>query len=499
MTPRLGKALRAWRRALGAARVVTDAGALRAATTATFRTSQRVVAILRPRSRAGVQRCLRIANRFRVPLHPVSRGRNWGYGSRVPVLDGCALLDLSRLNRIVAFDERLGYATIEPGVTFRALHRFLRARRSRLRANPTGSTPDSSPLANALERGLGQGPLGDRFASLCGLEVVLPTGALLRTGFARFRGAKAAPLHRWGVGPSVDGLFSQSNLGVVTRATLWLTPMPDHADLYAAKLGSGIAGTIDALRPLFLSGAVRSPVKLTNDYRSLSVRMRYPWSIMGDASPLTRETVRRLIPRPARWLLSGVLEHATPRHRAATRRLVREALGRAVSFRTIRAEARGGIHRPESGFDVAATYWRKRAGPPRRMDPDRDLCGAIWCSPVVPLVGREVARAVRIVERATAEAGFEPMMTITVLDGRTAHLVAPVLFDRAVPGEDGRALACARRMLVALAREGFYPYRLGVNSMRLLAGSRSGDGGLRRALKRAVDPRGILSPGRYEA
>jgi 4-cresol dehydrogenase (hydroxylating) len=178
------------------------------------------------------------------------------------------------------------------------------------------------------------------------------------------------------------------------------------------------------------------------------------------------------------------------------RRLVRKALGRRATFKAMGPGAEA--YRPTTGFDVAATYWRKRVKPPSRMDPDRDLCGAIWTSPVVPLVGRDVEAAVRIVERAAAEHGFEPMMTITVLDGRTAHLVAPVLFDRTVPGEDGRALACARRMLAALARAGYYPYRLGVNSMRLLA-SRNGDAVLRGALKRALDPNDILSPGRYEA
>jgi 4-cresol dehydrogenase (hydroxylating) len=54
-------------------------------------------------------------------------------------------------------------------------------------------------------------------------------------------------------------------------------------------------------------------------------------------------------------------------------------------------------------------------------------------------------------------------------------------------------------MLAALARAGYYPYRLGVNSMRLLEGSQDGYGAFRRSLGRALDPNGILSPGRYEA
>jgi 4-cresol dehydrogenase (hydroxylating) len=133
------------------------------------------------------------------------------------------------------------------------------------------------------------------------------------------------------------------------------------------------------------------------------------------------------------------------------------------------------------------------------MDPDRDACGAIWCSPVVPLTGRHVGDAVRIVERTASGAGFEPMITITLLDGRSAHLVVPLFFDRASPGDDRRALACARRLLARLARRGYYPYRLGVNSMGLLPEPRGDEAAFRRRLKRALDPRQILSPGRYLA
>src|SRR6187401_2904226 len=112
----VGDALAEWNKALGDAFVIIDPGSLEAAGTATFATSTAVRAILRPASRLEVSRCLQIANRFGIPIYPISTGKNWGYGSRVPVDDG-VLLDLSRLNRIVDFDEQLAYVTIEPGVT----------------------------------------------------------------------------------------------------------------------------------------------------------------------------------------------------------------------------------------------------------------------------------------------------------------------------------------------------------------------------------------------
>ena len=83
----------------------------------------------------------RTANRFRIPIYPISSGLNWGYGSRVPPQSG-VLVDLRRLNRIVEFDEELAFVTIEPGVTQRQLQAFLEARGSRLWMDATGASPD---------------------------------------------------------------------------------------------------------------------------------------------------------------------------------------------------------------------------------------------------------------------------------------------------------------------------------------------------------------------
>ncbi len=219
-------ALAAFAEAVGAAHVIADDAPLAAAGSATFATSQRVSAIVRAGSREEVQACLRVANQLRVPVYPVSRGKNWGFGSRVPVRDGSVLLDLGRMNRIVDFDEALAYVTVEPGVTFADLYAFLRERGSRLFASSTGGSPYASVVGNALERGDGSGPLGDRAAHACALEVVLPTGEVVHTGHDRFAGARTAPVFRWGVGASLDGLFSQSNLGVVTRMTILAHPAP---------------------------------------------------------------------------------------------------------------------------------------------------------------------------------------------------------------------------------------------------------------------------------
>ena len=92
----------------------------------------------------------------------------------------------------------------------------------------TDGPADASVMGNALERGIGETDYGDHFGNICGMEVVLPDGTLVRTGGGPLEGYKSWNTYKWGVGPSLDGLFSQSNYGVVTKIGMWLMPKPEH-------------------------------------------------------------------------------------------------------------------------------------------------------------------------------------------------------------------------------------------------------------------------------
>jgi 4-cresol dehydrogenase (hydroxylating) len=276
--------LEQWSRIVGPEHVVTDARELRAAETGTYATSHRIPAIVRPANCAQVQECMRAANRGGVSVYPISSGKNWGYGSRVPSSDGCVLLDLGRMNRIVDFSEELAYVTVEPGVTQAQLYDFLQERRSRLWMDATGASPDCSLIGNAVERGFGHTPYGDHVANSCGLQVVLPDGDVIDTGFTRFPSAKAGPLSRWGVGPALDGLFSQSNFGIVTRMTVWLMPAPEYFQAYyfRAESSEGLIPCASAAR----FGAPLTSPTITRCFRRFS-------SIHGKPPEVARRCLAR--------------------------------------------------------------------------------------------------------------------------------------------------------------------------------------------------------------
>jgi 4-cresol dehydrogenase (hydroxylating) len=531
-TETLAAALEQWARLLGGECVQHDPALLSGAETATFATRQRIVAILQPGSRAEIADCLAIANRFRVPLYPVSSGKNWGYGSRVPPTDGCALLSLSRLNRITAFDEDLGYVTVEPGVTQRQLFEFLKQRQSRLWMDATGSSPECSLIGNAMERGFGHTPYGDHFANVCGLEVMLPTGDVIQTGTARFEGSATAEVSRWGVGPSLDGLFSQSNLGVVTRMTIWLMPQPEafEAFFFRGEDGDGLAPLIDSLRRLRLQEVLRSSIHIANDYKVLGGIQQYPWAEMGDKTPIVPVDMASFRKKLSfgYWNASGALYGTKAQISEAKRLLASELRGQAGGLKFLSpgklqiAKRFAGAFRTFTGWDLRRTislvepvlglmqgepmtasqalrsaYWRKRMPVPAEPDPDRDGCGLLWYAPVAPAKGDIVTKLAADASEVLLKFGFEPMISLTMLAPRTVCSVISITYDRGVPGEDEKAMTCYSRLHETCTRGGFFPYRLGIQSMSELPEPPVYTE-LIRKLKRTVDPGGVLAPGRYD-
>ena len=528
----LNQALEKWSQILGAAQVITDGQRLAAAENTTFATAQKIPAILRPANTGEVQECLRVAHRFQVPIYPVSQGKNWGLGSRVPPRDNCVLLELNRLNRIVEFDETLAYLTVEPGVTFRQATDHLRNQGTSLFLSVIGGHPDASLIGNALERGDGVGPYGERISHSCALEVVLPNGDCIHTGFDRFGESKVGRISRWGVGPYLDGLFSQSNLGIVTRMTFWLMPRPRVflPFLMTIKDDRRLETVVERVRGLQARGIIRpSSIIFWNSHKMIASEQQYPWELTGGRTPLALGDMQKLRSpwKDCEWMGVGALYSAGAAQARADQGLIKKALvGETQKLIFFDRTRRTLIHwfqhplRWFTGMDLSevlktlydesvflgfpterstkSTYWRKSTPLPAEMDPDRDRCGVIWLCPVVPFEGRHILRAVAIVNETAQRFKFEPQIAFITPSERAVYLFPSIVYDRLIAGEDERAMACHDRMLEAMIREGFYPYRLGVQSMKALSNQANGYDGVVGRIKDLLDPGHILAPGRYE-
>jgi (+)-pinoresinol hydroxylase len=175
-----------------------------------------------------VQQIVRIANQYKIPLYPISTGRNLTYGGSAPNLRGSLVVDLKRMNRIIEVDDKRNFALVEPGVSYFDLYSHINEHKLKVMLD----VPDpgwGSPIGNSLDHGVGYGMAAfrDHFGTHCGMEIVTASGEIIRTGMGAVPNSDTWQDYRYGVGPNIDGLFAQSNFGIVTKMGFWLSPMPE--------------------------------------------------------------------------------------------------------------------------------------------------------------------------------------------------------------------------------------------------------------------------------
>lgn len=520
--PSLSLAAREWARIVGPEFVQTDAVDCAAPQTATYPTRERVLAIVRPGNREEVQACVRVANRFGVPLYPVSSGKNWGYGSRVPSQDESALLDLGRLDRILELDEDLAYVVVEPGVTQRMLYAHLQEHtQGRLWIDATSSSFDCSIIGNMQERGHGVTMYCDHAATAVDLEVVLANGDCIHTGYGAFEGASTRALDAWGLGPSLHGLFSQSNLGIVTRATIWLMRAPEQAEVafFTVDTDDAFEALVDELRSLRLDRILKSGPFISNVYQSLQKVMTYPWSAVGGATPLPLSIALELAKEHRYSLWNGSIGLYGTREEVAQQK---DRLGRALAgkaswsafvdkdlrdleqafprsrhreVRSVITGFTGGV----GGTGLPAAYWRigGTSAQLSDMDLDRDQCGFKFWTATTPFRGKDARRAAALAEEIILRHGFEPSIGIFPVRERALQFHISCAYDRKVESDDNAILACHAELGSSLMGLGHYPTRLGIGCMGALNRLERPYQQLLRTLKETLDPHGILAPGRY--
>jgi 4-cresol dehydrogenase (hydroxylating) len=528
--------LQAMRMVVGASYVRDDAATLERYARSTASRSTSPLAVVTPGSRGEVIALVDLARRHQAPIYPVSTGKNWGYGDACAVTDGQVVLELSRMNRIIQVDQQLAYAVIEPGVTQQQLSDYLRVHNTGLSIDCTGAGPDTSFLGNILERGFGHSPYGNRLQHIAGLQVVLASGEVLDTGFGHYPNARTTHLFPYGVGPFLDGLFTQSNFGVVTQVGIWLMPQAECVNHFICTVPAheDIAPVVDALRPLRLDGTLRSIVHIGNDLRVISGGQPFPREKAGDATALP-EGLRRTMRDQAgtgAWTVSGAL-YGSKLQVAAARAALRRALrgtratstfltasklrtgallarllgycraGRRLRAKVALGEALFAMNRgvPNGRF-LAGAYWRRRGGLPsgfpRQANPATDNCGLLWVSPILPMRGADVLALHALAAPVFARHGFDLFVTFSMINERALGGVLTVAYDKDDPAEVERAKQCYRALFETVMKAGYIPYRVGNQSMAALDPHGDVFWKVVSRIKRALDPDGIIAPGRYE-
>ncbi len=201
-------------------------------------------AVVRPTSDEEVAATLRAATAHGVAVVP--RGGGSGVmGACVPHRGG-VVVDLGAMRQVVEIDEVALTATVEAGHNGRELERLLNERGLSFPHYPASAEWAS---VGGYVAGRGSGVLSSRYGKIedlvLALRVVTPRGEIIDT----------LPVSRHAAGPELTQLYvgSEGTLGIITRVTVKLVPLPSHRRFDAYSLPSLQAG-VDALRAALQSG-----------------------------------------------------------------------------------------------------------------------------------------------------------------------------------------------------------------------------------------------------
>ncbi|MGD1224032.1 FAD-binding oxidoreductase [Streptomyces krungchingensis] len=428
-----------------------------------------MASVLRPRTPDEVAGLVRDAAAHaaagsRTPLHTVSTGRNWGLGSGSPVQDGATVLDLSGLDRVRALDTARGYAVVEPGVTQGRLAQSVAGSARML--NLTGASQHTSVIGNILERGVGLHRV--RADDLAGLELVLADGTFVRTGWWPQDGG-CAVVQPHGRGPSLNHVFTQSTLAVVTAAVVRLLPRPETVRVLPLVFPEGeLAAAVDTLRAWTSQGLIPATTKIYNPRaaRTYGVQNRCLAHICltGDAE---------LVGLRSRLVLQRAGVPGSP---------FAQAPDEAADEHVHRAYA--GLPDPDDTL-----FLRKTGHCARCLDSAR---GLLMFLPIVPFDGRAVQRAAELIRDSLQGRTEAPGVTMNILDGDTVDHVVTLGFEPEQPDAVRDAHRTLDRLHTDFGAEGYHPYRPDLDHP--LQAQRSA---LHRRLGEALDPDGVFADGRF--
>lgn len=414
--------------------------------------------VVLPADTAEVARVAAACHETRTPLVP--RGAGTGYsGGAVPVCGG-VVVSLERLNRIITIDQRSLYAVVQPHVVTGALQAEVEARG--LFYPPDPASLDRSVIGGNVAEGAG-GPRAFKYGTtkryVLGLEAVLATGEVVRTGSRTIKNAVGYDLTQLIVG-------SEGTLAIVTEIVLRLLPKPRAAETLQAAF-AGVPAACDGVAAIVAAGVTPAALELVDQSSLDAVRAHVGAEL---APPGTGALL---------LLLADGGEAAVAEDAAAI-----EGACRSAGAIDVRRTADPG---------EAARLWQVR----RDLSPSLRAIAPLKLNHDVVVPAGEIPRLFDLVEHLRRRHGLRIACFGHAGDG---NIHVNIMVDPADRAELGRARAAERLLfegVVALGGAISGEHGIGYTKAPFLhVELPAATIGLMKALKRTFDPHGILNPGK---
>lgn len=474
----------------------------------------RVSCLVQPGSSFELKQVIDYCRENYIKYYPIGSGRNWGYGGNIPVKGEHVVISLERLNQISSFDQDVGVISIGAGVTQGQLFDYLKGKKSDLTFSVTSAGKDTTIISNILERGIGAGKYANRVSSLHNLEVLLPTGEFIGSTTDEINSHMVGDVF----GPSFDGVFCQSNLGIVTKATLWLESIPENMGIitFSFKKDADGYNTIDWIKKMLDSEVLKPGISIFNDYRVYSTLLpesKASYHSKADMKAFFKEkgfpfdswNGEITLKWDSRSVLISQLEFITDKLKKTCTNVTYEVFNKDELRRLRNDEETSAVQsvsiallRKYLGvphdFALKQLYWKVCNGNKSYFSNQN---GMIWICPLIPAAKKHVVRAVSIIERIASENMIEPCISLQWTNSKCIHLIASFHWDRENSLQEDKIIIAYKTIIDQLFSKGYFPYRFGNNAFvdkKDLMISYT----LYQKMKKALDPENLLSSNKYE-
>jgi len=395
----------------------------------------------------------------------------------------------------IEFDVENGTALVEPGVGFYDLYDYIQARKLPYWMSTPGNSW-GSVMGNALDRGVGYTTYGDHTSKICGMEVVLPTGEMIRTGMGAMKGSPNWNLYRYGFGPAWDQMFVQSNFGVVTKMGLWLMPAPESMIALDVELENmdDLGWAVDVIAPLRREGVLQHTPSLGSWLRGAAVlTTRKEWYDKPGALP--DDVIAAIRKRfGIGWWSVALRLYGYEDVNEGAAKVIQRAFARRSSQPLKISRWKEGQpleQTPFQGFPVTFPLqnaaWHGGRG------------GHMGYSPILPSTGAAALDQLHRTYKLYRDFGMDYHGSFTMGERNIVN-VNQVLFNKDDPEMMGRVGRFVEALVSDATAKRYGEYRTHIDYMDLVASTYDfNNHALRRAnetVKDALDPNGILAPGK---